>query len=48
MSTYFNEQTKEYENFETAIMTQLERIDGVLGISGSQEEDDEAEEEDEA
>lgn len=37
MSTWFNEETQAYENFETAIMAELERIDGVLGTPDEEE-----------
>ena len=38
MSTWFNEETQKYENFETAIMEQLERIDDVLTTPDEGEE----------
>lgn len=36
MSTYYNEETKRYENFEKAVMNALDRIGAVIG-GGEQE-----------
>lgn len=43
MSTYFNEQTQEYENLEAAIIAQLVRLDGLVVVPEVEDEPEEEE-----
>ncbi len=40
MSTFFNEETQQYENFEAAIVRQLTRIDGLMSERAEETEEE--------
>lgn len=43
MSTYFNEETGKYENFENAVLAALKDINEALNSGGDEEESSEEE-----